>query len=155
MSVVEMVTAVTAVVAALGGGTGIASVISAVRGTKHRAKDVVPTRREPVAAAGTPGTPPYGVHDGASWSVGLGVLACLLAGTLVVVAGATTTPLDATWIMVLKWTVVAVAVAAIAVGGWSGYRPRKPGRELLAVRVSAGFLAACGALVATLIAGIS
>lgn len=151
MSIVETVTAV---VLALGGGTGIANMISAVRGTKRETEDV-PTRREPVAAVGPHGTPPYGVRDGASWAVGLGVLACLLAGTLVVMVGATATPLEVKWIMVLKWTTVAVAVLAVAVGGWSRYHPGKPGRALLTVRVSAGFLAACGALVATLLVGVS
>lgn len=153
MSVVETVTAV---VTALGGGAGIANLITALR---HRTKpdpdDGGNTKQKPVTTVATLHVAPsYSVGDGASWSVGLGMLACLLAATLVVIIGATATPLHATRIVVLEWTVVAVAVPAIAVGGWSRYRPNKPGRATLTWRVSAGFLAACGALIATLIAGV-
>lgn len=151
---------------ALGGGPGIAAVISAVRRTNREARDVVPVPPVPESPvsppappvnppAFAPGRPPYGVRDGASWSVGLGGLAYLLAGTLVGVVGATTMPLDATWIRVLKWTVVAAAVPAIALGGWSRFRPGKPERALLTMRVGAGCLAASGALLTTLVAGVS
>lgn len=148
MSAVE----IAAVITSLGGLNAVAAVITALRNKKDRVDPDGPVQRE--RDSPPPGIPSYGLRDGASWSVYLGLAACLLAFVLVVLVGPTAMAKDAGWITALKWSVIGVAVTAVLIGGWSRYRPGKPGRALVALRVGAGLLAACGAVGAVLITGV-
>jgi hypothetical protein len=142
----NVTTLLIALLTAFGGGAGIAAIIKELRdGRKSRVAEAVTVPKTGEAREST-----YRLTDGASWSVGLGVVALLLALALVVATGVTTGPARA-----LKWAAVGFAGLAIAVGfvTWIRYRARPSAAELATLRMSTGFLAAGGALLAILIAG--
>lgn len=142
----NLTTLLIALLTALGGGTGIAAIVKEFR--EKRKGRVAEAATAPIAGVARESS--YRLTDGASWSVGLGVVALLLALALVVATGMTTGPAQA-----LKWAAVGFAGLAIAVGfvTWIRYRARPSAAELATLRMSTGFLAAGGALLAILIAG--
>ncbi len=100
-----------------------------------------------------PGRPPAGPSGVARWCLALGAGACLLAGTLVAVVGATQARPGQIPMTLLLGAVVALAVLALWIGAGilrRGISEKKPDLTLYAV---AGLIAAGGALAATFIAG--
>jgi hypothetical protein len=80
---------------------------------------------------------------------------CLLAGALVITVGTTKLPLDKVPLTLLVWAVVAFATLAMPTAAGTlrhGLREKRPDVVLYA---AAGFVAAFGALTATVIAGTS
>jgi hypothetical protein len=141
MSVVESVAAVVTALGGLGGGAALVNAISARKNEKEPNGVIPPKTARP------------GVGNVVRWCLALGIGACLLAGTLVLIVGTTTLALDRLPIALLEWGVVAVAALAIYLGAGSlrrGVRERLPDLMLYA---GAGLVAAFGALATTLIAG--
>jgi hypothetical protein len=142
---VSIVESVAAVVTALGGFGGLAALVNAIK-------------PQPPPTPG-PKKPQKGAIQVASWPVGLGLglglVACLLAGGLVAVVGATSLALNRIQIVLLTWSVVVTAAFALTFSAhilWHAVKDRVAERILYA---SAGLLTGLGALAATLIAGTS
>jgi hypothetical protein len=146
-----------AAVAAGGGLGGIAAVISALRPPpaspvpQSRGGNVPPSwRRAQNARAGTPGRP---VSRVLFWSLGPGACACLLAGALVAVVGATTMSLGEPLVVILTMGTAACAGVTIWGSGRLLGRAVGEGRTDLVLYAGAGLVTALAALAATLIAG--
>jgi hypothetical protein len=96
----------------------------------------------------------------ASWSLGLGLSALLLAVLLVVLAAVTTVAPGRMPAVALDWGAIALAGAAILAGArflvslvHLRAAIQQHQRSALLLRMSAGLVAAVGALAATLISG--